>query len=160
MNLSSTAEFESLFRSHFADMGVIGITHKYLIGSNTLVKTVVAGMGTDRTYSQEQFDTLSGDLFRETYMQKNTDMALRYTTSINHKINARHSIHGGVILNRLAFDYNERENFEHTGYNERINSSGHTERYQAYSQWKYRINPRLTVNSGLHYTHFALTKEN
>lgn len=150
------------YKDHFrTDMGVTGLRHSYLIGNKTLIKTVAAAMGTDRTYWQDQFDTLSGNKIRDTYDGHNTDMAYRVMTSVNHKFSAKHTVKVGAIYNHITFDYTERYNFDdEEGLVELLSTDGNTNRYQAFAQWQYRMNPRLTLNTGLHYTHLEMTKEN
>lgn len=148
------------FKDRFqTDMGVTGLRHSYLIGSKTLIKTVIAGMGTNRQYYQLQYDTITGNTMRETYNSSMQDGALRMTTSVNHKFNARHTLKSGIVYNHLTVKYFENTNFEVLGYQVLQEADGNTNRWHAYAQWQYRMNARLTLNSGLHYTYFQLTNE-
>ncbi|NQV53946.1 MAG: TonB-dependent receptor [Flavobacteriales bacterium] len=141
------------------DMGVTGLTHSYLIGDKTLIKTVGAVMGTKRLYSQFQSDTVTGNQIRQSFGTTNKDMALRINTSVKHKFNAKHTLKTGLIYNHILFDYDEFSNFSGDGKETLLDAKGDGDRWQAYSQWQYRASSRLTFNSGLHYTHFVITDE-
>lgn len=142
------------------DMGVSGIRHSYLIGSKTLIKSVAAVTGTNRQYYQDQLDTITGNKLRDSYDSQNKDMAIRATSSVNHKFNAKNNLKVGLIYNHLLYNYSEKYNMnDEEGEVELLNSSGNADRMQAYAQWQYRMNPRLSIIPGVHYTYFPTTNE-
>lgn len=148
--------YDDVFRT---DMGVTGLKHTYLIGEKTLFKSVVAVMGTDRTYEQRMFDTT--DVFiRDSYSASMEDIAIRATTSLNHKFNARHTLKAGAIYNRMSFDYywnyySQSEQKDVTVQD----SKGNAQRVQTYAQWQWRALKHLTINTGLHHTYFDLNDQ-
>lgn len=142
------------------NMGVTGIKHTYLIGEKTLIKTTVAGMGINRTYFNEAYDTNDVFLYND-YNSDMKDMALRATTAVNHKFNARHTLRTGVIYNKLFYDFFEE--YYHDELEKTIrdqDDSGDADRIQSFAQWQFRANERLTMNMGLHHTYFNLNQQN
>lgn len=141
------------------DMYVSGIKHSYLIGDKTLIKSVGAVMGTRRTYLQDMHD--STDAFiRESYNHQMRDDAIRFTTSINHKFNARHTLKTGVIYNHLLFDYtSEYFNQELDKMVSEQDGDGDADRVQTFAQWQFRPGARWTINTGLHHTYFSLNDQ-
>jgi len=142
-----------------ADMGVTGLKHTYLIGQKTLFKTTVALMGTDKSYLQKMHDT--NDVFiRITDNQQMLDKALRATTSVNHKFNAKHTLKAGAIYNAMNFNYNsEWYSTELKKHVPIYDAAGEAGRFQSYAQWQYLINPKITMNTGLHHTYFDLNQQ-
>lgn len=153
---SEDYDYKDIFRT---DMGVTGIKHTYLIGDKTLFKTVVAAMGTDRSYYAKQYDT-NNVFIRDSYEESFEDKALRVTTSVNHKFNSRHTLKAGVIYNHLMFEYlSQYYSTEKMRQVVDFDEDGQAERLQSFAQWQYRVHPRITLNTGLHHTYFNLNDQ-
>ena len=75
----------------------------------------------------------------------------------NHKLDARNSFRAGVIAQHLS--YNMDYNYYHSGeeqWKNLLTGNGSTQLYQAYAQWKKRMNEKLTVTGGVHGSYLAL----
>ncbi|MDN5203212.1 TonB-dependent receptor [Fulvivirgaceae bacterium BMA10] len=132
-------------------MMALGLSHIYFLNENTYLKSKVSWSGLENRFLE---DSLGQRIrFDETFTHK----ALRASTMINHKFNAQHTLRAGIRLNHLDYDLNAKF------WNRRLGrlvtdleSDGSTQLLQSYVQWQFRMNEQLTLNTGVHYAHFAL----
>ena len=91
---------------------------------------------------------------------------------LNHKFSAKHLLRIGGVVSRLGYGLKmEEENFEivetdsfprrvYTGeWTTFLDDHGTADLLQTYAQWKATPSPRLTLNLGLHLTHFRLNED-
>ncbi len=140
-------------------LGVAGISHNYLFKNNkTYLKTVAALSYTDNTVI---VDSLSHELIPSITVDE--DFAYRTLTIsslLNHKFNAKNTIRTGIIYTYQDFDLLAKEfNYDDHVLETHINNNGNSSRYQAYFQWKWRINANFDINSGIHYTYLVLNED-
>lgn len=84
----------------------------------------------------------------------------KYTArfDLNHKINARHTLRGGIQGDLIAFDladsvlYSEDEFFYERDFNDQ------SVLLQANATWQFRINEAWRLNAGIHGQHFRLSE--
>ena len=136
-------------------VGTIGLSHRILLSENSYLKTVLVG-SIDEYEEDEYWLDKNNDYERkvdEILTARNT--SLRASTSYTHKFNARNTLRAGVVFSHLTFDFNYDED-EGEGLIRYFDNSGETDFLQSYAQWKYRIDNRWTLNTGLHYSHFFL----
>lgn len=146
----SNGEFSS-------DLGVLGLTHNYLAGPKTFIKTFVSAQGT----RSESFYQIPDD--NEELYTVNTDdftkSTLRLGSQLNYKWNARHSLKTGFIISQLGYKMNstywetDNDKLETT-----LDQDGKSSMVQIFGNWKYRMNEKLNLVSGLHYLQFQLNK--
>ena len=139
--------------------GILGVSHTYFFNNNTLLKTTLAA-----TYegNGSQRDTIQSDNKLKSIGGFGYDQHKFVLSSyINKKINAQHTLQTGIVAENISFKtkdslllYNAVANKQFWGYNNDFN--GNTNLLQAYSQWKYKINDALTLNSGLHLQYLTL----
>jgi len=140
-------------------LGVIGISHNYLLKNNqTYIKTVLAY---SRTNNIDLEDSLSYELNKTTI--KNESFAYNTITAsslVNHKFNAQHIIRAGVIYTNQSFNLTANNfNYESNILETRIDQTGVTNRFQSYFQWNYRLNPNFFLNTGVHMTYLAINQD-
>lgn len=146
---------EELNETHFEDekrrMAVAGITNVFYLGSNTFVESVVSASYQDYEW---KYDSLRLRVDERELMEETT---LRFSSFVNHKFNARHTLRIGGIYSRLGYDlFNAFYNPSLVTYETSLDENGAASLYQAYANWQTRPAERLTVNSGVHVTHFGL----
>ncbi len=142
--------------------GIVGLSHTYFFNNNTFIKTTLA-------------TTYEGNASQRDTVQTNNDLKriggfgydqykFVLNSYVNKKINAKHSIQTGIIIENITFKtkdslllYKPIIGEPFWGYNNDF--SGNTNLLQAYSQWKYKINDRLTLNSGLHLQYLTLNNK-
>jgi hypothetical protein len=140
-----------------ANTGATGITHTLPIGKKSFLKTALVYSGTKNGYTENRlnYDYTKQDRYLESYINKKLTLQSVY----NLKINSRHSLRSGFILNNLGHSLLQRAYYDSTAKMEDIlNADGNAYSGQAFSQWKYRVTEKVTLNAGLHSLYFFLNK--
>jgi outer membrane receptor protein involved in Fe transport len=140
-------------------IGIAGITHNYLFNdSKTYIKTVASY---SYTMNNVMEDSLNSEYDRTLLKQEdfiyNTFIINSY---VNHKFNARNVLRIGAAYqdksyNLHVLDLNEETHLQET----KIKSDGRTGMAESFVQWQYRINDKIDLNTGLHYTYLALNDD-
>jgi hypothetical protein len=144
--------------TEYHQMGVLGIKHTLLLpNKKTFLRSVLAFTNQADRYESGDLDYnyqhVSNDSNRYSYP------AIRFTTSINHKFNTASVIRAGFTYSRYFFSIYGREYFVSSGYHTYVDEHGNTGSVEGFFQWKYRLSPRIEVNSGVHATNFLLNHE-
>jgi hypothetical protein len=142
--------------------GIVGLSHTYFFNTTTFIKTTVAatyeGNGAKR-------DSIQNDASLKRTGGFGYDHSKVILNSfVNKKFNAEHTIQAGIVSENISFVSKDSLLFYRPvtgapfwGFNNDF--SGNTNLLQAYTQWKYKINPALTLNSGLHAQYLTLNNE-
>lgn len=159
-------------------VGIAGIKHAFSFANKkTFIKTIVAVTGQYDKWDigyiiNRQYPWFKGTLtnhyaaFTEEYSTYKYP-SIQATTTINHKFNASHTLRAGLVYSYTGFDMFAKEySFDRSTsesgeiYDVLVNRSAHTSLTQLFLQWKYRINDKFELNTGLHTLYFALNKHN
>jgi hypothetical protein len=145
---------------HFGSKtGIVGLSHTYFLNKSTFIKTTLAGTyeGNQSKRDSIQRDAAlkrTGGLGYETYK-----MVLN--TYLNRKINAKQTLQVGFVgeeINHQSKDSllltQPNSGVQFWGFNNSFR--GFSKLLQAYGQWKYKANDRLTLNSGVHFQYLTL----
>ncbi len=150
---------DTLFASgdYGSRMGVLGLTHTLLLGTNNFLYSTVSLSGNGS--STEYFET---DSPGETplVLREEDDMArwtLRVTSTLNTRINANHKLRSGIIVSADRFhtfanSYDREDGLMKVG----LDQTGDATTVQAFSSWKWRWNEQWSLTSGVHLLHYAL----
>lgn len=135
-----------------SQMGVVGLSHRYLLGNRTWMRTVLAA-STDRYWDKYYYLDEEQDYatvyYDSTRFRANT---FRANWMLHHKVNAAHSIRGGLIYGHQDYFY-EYQNADSNGvWTRYLYGEGQTGLAQAHAQWRYRFHPNWTLQSGVHGT--------
>ncbi len=145
-----------------AKMGIGGLKHIYALKNNAYINTTLAatyeGNGAKR-------DSLKPDKTAYTiggFGYSNLKFIL--SSYLNKKFNAKHSLQTGINGEQINYSTKDSalKTFDTDGKAVFINANnfkGSTYLLQAYTQWKYRINNKFILNTGLHYQFFALNSQ-
>lgn len=136
-------------------MFATGLTHKVFLGENTYLKSTLAFTGTTNKF---KLDSISiTDIGKEDI----TNTAVRASFLMNQKLDKQNTLRSGLILSQLNFnlysafaDYTDSTGFG--AFQTELDEKGGSQLVQVYSQWQWRVNPKLTMNTGLHMMHFVL----
>lgn len=138
-------------------MGVLGINHKVILSEKTWLNASAAVTGNYIYWNRKR---LQDDLIfypKDEIAQNDR----KYTVSllVNHKFGPGHTNRSGLIFNRLTYDILLRQapagdDALRTYTDEKDGSN----LVQIYSQSRWEVLPRLTVNAGLHSQFFTLNK--
>ncbi|HYG50436.1 MAG TPA: TonB-dependent receptor [Flavobacteriales bacterium] len=138
-----------------ANTGAAGITHTLPISKKSFLKTAVVYSGTKNAYYENRLndDFSQEDRYSESFINKKITLQSVY----NLKIDSRHSLRNGFILNNLGYSFIQKAYYDSTGKMEDIlNAEGNAYSGQAFAQWKFRVTEKITFNTGLHSLYFFL----
>jgi len=138
---------------------IAGITNNYLFkNKKTSFKTSFAVMGEDNKMTNDTMDFKFND--HNIYNEDLAYRTIRGSFMANHKFSSKHTVRAGFIVSNNYYKlYSEGYNFDTRQNDSIFNNSGYTWVMQSFIEWKYRINNKLTMNSGLHYLHFFLNND-
>lgn len=140
-------------------MGVIGVRHNYSINNKTYLRSVIAVSATN-SYDQDFSLDYGNYQFYKRQVEDFSKHWIRYTSFINRKINARHTLKTGFIYTYNGFHGIVDEIIDTTRNLTNVaDIKGSTSYFQAYTSWKYRIGKNLTMNTGLHYLFYELSNK-
>jgi hypothetical protein len=144
-----------LDKNEYHKLGVLGIKHTLLLrNKKTNLQSILAySYQSDRQVNNELDNTYS---FKPKDSGQYNYSILRFTTTLNHKFNAASVIRTGVIYSQYFFNIFATKPDRNGVSQPFLNEHGNTASIQAFFQWKYRLLPRLEVNSGVHATAFLL----
>ncbi len=146
--------------------GIVGVSNLFFLSKNTYLKTIYA-----KSYSQLDFEESFGPELIPRYEEQFIDQSDRVSLLLNHKFSARHMLRMGGIVSRLSYELILREEnydiVDNNGFPEReyngswrtiLDNQGQTNLFQAYAQLKSKLTAALTLNLGIHFTHFQLNE--
>jgi hypothetical protein len=136
-------------------VGTIGLSHKVMLTEKSYLKTVAVAsyesfVGNEYWFDESQHYLKILD--SEDVFKNNT---FRITSSYTHKLNSRNTLKTGFILSHMDFSFDAKYN-DDSILKTYLENKGNTQLLQAYAHWKYRFNQKLTLNTGVHFTHFFL----
>lgn len=138
-------------------MGVVGLTHTRLLGTNNFLYSTIALSGNG---SSTDFKGTDAPVEEPLVLRHQDDLArwtVRGTTTLNTRINANHKLRSGIIISvdhfRMLVDSWEQDVLR---LQRLVDRTGSANTYQAFSSWKWRMNEQLSLTSGVHLLHYAL----
>ncbi len=137
-------------------MGIIGLTHNYVINDNSYLRTSLASsiwafndetieLNPEKNFLPEVIDVSD---FRE------FDTA--FNMMYNVKLNAKNTVRAGYSLRHKKFDYDFSSQAENNQLLTFLANNGSSQLLDFYVQWKYRISEKWELNSGINISHFFL----
>ncbi|MBP7497667.1 MAG: TonB-dependent receptor [Bacteroidales bacterium] len=139
----------------YSNTGAISLSNTKLFNNRSYLKTALVLSGTQ---NGEKDDKIEKDLttFKREYEEKFLQSKLSFSATYTQKINSLSSIRSGLILSQAGYNLSMKDAADTVFLVDRINGKGKTEIMQAFFQWNYRINKKLTSNIGMHYLHLFL----
>ncbi len=157
----------------FNDNATVGVSNELSLNESTRIRTIAAfSVWKYRWDTQRNMGTSANPI---DYLSHNDirDITPRISVTMNKKLNARHRIRTGMIytqalynsfmgwhsdtLSDRALDPNHPLYSSDLDYEQvYVDAKGSTGIIQAHLNWKYRIIPSLTLNSGIHYIQLLL----
>lgn len=167
-NQKSNAEQDSLtwesegdrYSSKFlSNTGAAGIKYSQTLNPSNFLQTTLLVSGNTLGDKGSRLDNEYLDENRYDDHLSNSKITL--SSVLNSKLSARSSLRSGVYLNQLFYNIHLNNYDEEQGQIiTHANSKGNTQSIQAFSQWNYKANERLTFNVGLHYLQLLLNNSN
>jgi hypothetical protein len=152
-------QVDNVFDERSSDVGVIGLTYKYNVNERSSIQGALSFSGTNITKDNE-VSNLTAEPVRveESY----TKSYLRASFSGKKRLNSRYVLEGGLIYSLLDFDFYMRNRDPgNTPYQTIINFSerGSTSITQSYLFARQYFSPDWFAFYGVHFLHFALTRD-
>jgi len=146
-------EYDATFQ-----IGAAGLSHKYRIGTKSLLQTSLATSVNNSTYDSRygQFDMTFNDFeYADMKNGKHT-----FTTNLNHKFNARHTNRTGILYNYyyydMIFDYSSDKVSPQINI---VDDRNHAQMIEAYTQSKYNLGKNTVLNAGIHAQYFDISNK-
>ena len=140
-------------------IGITGITHNYLFkNSKSYIRTVAAYSYTNNQVLEDSlnYDFIPTIVDKEDFIYR----TLSINSFINHKFNAKNTIRMGVTFHNKSFDFKMLDfNYDDEILEKLIDNNGSTNMYESFVQWQHRINEKIDINTGMHYTYLALNED-
>jgi hypothetical protein len=138
-----------------ANLGVVGLKHTYILNPKLYVKSYVS-LSTSFNGGEGEFLNSDSLLFlaeRESFI----DNKLAAQTILNYKLNKKNMFQVGITLTRMNYDFFYEDDYDEDGImTSFLKSNGNADKIQSFVSWKHRVNNKLTVVTGMHYTQFFL----
>ena len=138
-------------------MGALGFTHKLIIGKRSLLNSSLALSGSGITMDAQQMDTL-----KQLHPYENIEnYTWKYSLSsyLNHKFGPKHTNRTGVTVHLLNYDMLIQQTPSiGEDLNSTVDDKGSSELIQAFSQSRFDLSEKVTLNIGLTAQYFTLNK--
>jgi len=132
-----------------ANMGVLGITQYWPLGSKTFLQNSVSLSQNGSGF--QGYEPNDQDVLEELYDSRLDKNTIKGASTLNHKINARHNLQIGFIYTHHYFNfYNQYLDKETQEFVIDQNNRGEAGHYQSFISWKYRPLEKLSFVSGVH----------
>jgi hypothetical protein len=155
-----------------SNIGVAGLTNTYRFNEKSYLKT---SLSIDGTFNEISNDTLNinNNMYFPRYRNTSLEGKQSFNVVFNHKISTRHLLKMGVYNQRRYYNLKDSVHIRQDTIinpfdNQQIiipdywynitNNDGATYFIQPFVQWQFRINEKLTLNSGIHSQYFMLNK--
>lgn len=140
------------FRSN---MGVVGLNHRLILNDKNWLKSSLSLAGQQVLYEFNPRDE-DGNFFLEED-QNTVNYSAKAQIELTSKLNNRHLIKSGIIYTQNFYDLTYKEYFtDRQEWVTDLDEQGDAGVWQGFSNWRYRINDKLTLNTGLHAMYFQL----
>ena len=138
-------------------MGVLGLNHTRLLGANNFISTTVSVSGNG---SLTGYESTNAPVEEELELRFKSDMrrwTLRGASTLNTRINAQHKLRTGVIVSVDRFKMEvDSWDFGTESLHRNLDQEGEATTLQAFTSWKWRMNEKLSLTSGVHLLHYTL----
>ncbi len=138
-------------------MYATGLSHTYYPDERSYLKTVLSH---SMSYSSNHLEYMDSTWVLNTNLfDKLNSKALRLSSLYHRKISAALSIRAGVALSYLSYDYFSESNQASENAMNFLDSKGSTHMHQAHVQSRLNLSEQWTLNTGLHFSYFVLTRD-
>lgn len=140
-------------------MGVVGLNHLYLINDKTYLKSSLSISGNRSDEAAESNYGMNTNY--NTWFSLIEKAVYKGQSILTHKINRKSKFQLGAIYSQYTYnmksEFNDGSNNKTTSF---LNEKGDAGLAQVFASWKYNMNAKLVMVSGVHYTHFLLNNHN
>ncbi|MCV9385076.1 TonB-dependent receptor plug domain-containing protein [Reichenbachiella ulvae] len=140
-------------------MYATGLSHEIFLDQQSYVRTVISS---SMSFSGEDYEEMNDQgQMRPEFNDDLQNRATRISSYYNRKLSSRTTMRAGGIYNSLNLNYYTRQREEDTdAWDTYLDSHDQTQLYQLYFQARYKFTNDISMTYGLHYSHFALSRDN
>ncbi len=142
-------------------MGVVGLSHKYIINKTTYINTVIGLSGTSELSKVDSVSLEDSNIIIPWQRNNNKFSKIQVHSFLNKKLSKQLSSKTGFLFSRNKFSVDEKirdpKDLNLVSFR---TGNGNAALWQAYSAWQWRSKRNATYNIGLHYQHFGLNQTN
>lgn len=144
-----------------ASVGVVGLSHKYIINNSSYINTVVGLSGNKEISRIDSISTDNADIIIPWRRHNNKFSKLQVHSFLSKKFSKQLLVKTGLIFsnNKFTVDEKLRDPKDLSLVSFRA-GNGQATLWQAYSAWQFRTKRNATYNLGVHYQYFALNQTN
>jgi hypothetical protein len=129
-----------------------GATHNIDIGNRGRLTSAIGYAYTKLSFTADYLKTIDSALLG--HKENNETNRLTISSIYNYRVNSRHYLRAGVIVNAAGFNYYELSR-AHSDVDypleENQNIKGNATLVEGFAEWKYKLTDNLSFNTGAHY---------
>jgi len=138
------------------NMGVVGLSHLYILNNKAYTKLVIAASTTGQDYKIDSIDIVDGQRPLPWYRNNSNQQKYSANFSFNEKFSSKSYIKAGLVFDHIVFSYSDSILDDYQIFRTITESSGGSKLLQSYVEWQYRFSDQLSINTGLHHQFFTL----
>lgn len=150
LSANENAQFPSYLPNNGSNFYATGLNIVSLINDNAYWENIISSSGSE---------TNNNDLVS---IRNYTYGFMRYSSRLNIKLDAQNTFRLGFIISHNTYNLLDKRIFvidKTPTYLYILNDRNSTQLLQSYFQWKYRLNTKITVNTGVHFMYLTLNKQ-
>ena len=139
-------------------MGAFGLTHKIIVGKKSFLNSSLALSGNGVTWDTERMD--ENEILYPYEKVENYGWKYSLSSYLNHKFSSKHTNRTGVQVHLLNYDIFSQQAliFKEPPVTVADDDS-RSELIQAYSQSRFDLSEKVTLNAGFHVQYFTLNEK-
>ncbi|MBN2091416.1 TonB-dependent receptor [candidate division KSB1 bacterium] len=138
-------------------MYTTGLTHKMVLNASTFMNTIISATGNGLTHKEKRLD-YGLRLHPQSHVD-NDEWRYTVQSNINKRFNKKHSNQTGFSYSHLGYRLDvEQAEADGEALTSIVNQSGKSGLLQLYTQSKFAVSPRLSLNIGVHSSCFLLNE--
>lgn len=134
--------------------GVLALTHSFLIGKKTFIKTILSANGYQYQEENSRRNTFRGPMIYtrdNEFLESNNILSV----GVTHKFNSQQLLKFGIYTSSKSFNLWQRESVSNI-LRDRVKETGNTRLTNYYAQWRWSATRRLSLLAGIHGQHLNL----
>lgn len=137
-------------------MGVVGVTHKYVINKDSYLRTSLASSLWFFDDETTQLNSAEGFIPEVIDVTDFKEYETTFNILYNRKVSARHSVRTGYSMRHKSFNYDFKSVAESEEFLSFLQNNGSSQLMDAYIQSKYKIGEKWELNTGLNVSYLTL----
>ncbi len=138
-----------------SDMGVLGFTHKLPVNEKSVWQSALVGSYSRQLDNKTYYEDDQSFRLRDRNEYKR--LPISFSTSLQTRLSQRHFNKTGLMLTYTDHEHlTQAYDYVNDSLNTLVDAAGKTLRVQAYTQSKFRLTHKLSLNLGVHFLYFDL----